>query len=152
MGYEVWVEQLDAQPVAFVRERCRPDELGGLFDRILPEVYAHVMTQPDGPAGPPFARYLSFTDEAVDVEIGVPTAGEIASAERIRTGELPGGSCAVLTHEGHYDGLGQAHAAMHEWLTSHGHEIRAGWESYVMDPGGEPDPAKWRTLVVYPLS
>jgi hypothetical protein len=38
------------------------------------------------------------------------------------------------------------------YLDEHGLERRgAPWEEYWTDPGMEPDPAKWRTKLVWPI-
>ena len=39
------------------------------------------------------------------------------------------------------------------WTTDEGLVLAEGmWESYLSDPDAEPDPATWRTLIVWPLA
>ena len=55
-------------------------------------------------------------------------------------------------HQGPYDQLPDAWAAMHQWIESEG--LRPGdapWESYITDPGEVPDPKDWKTELFWPL-
>jgi hypothetical protein len=55
-------------------------------------------------------------------------------------------------HVGPYERLGETHTRIQEYLDEHGLTQRAAaWEEYWTDPGMEPDPAKWRTKVVWPV-
>jgi hypothetical protein len=64
----------------------------------------------------------------------------------------PAGPAAVTWHVGSYQGLGNAHHALEEWASKNNRKPAGPpWESYVTDPGQEPDPQKWRTQVFLPL-
>ena len=65
---------------------------------------------------------------------------------------LPGGWVALGIHAGPYDRLPDSNAAIERWIEANGYEARGdAWEHYVTDPGQHPDPADWRTEVVWPL-
>ena len=46
--------------------------------------------------------------------------GETTSEAGVRPGTLPGGFVATTTHTGPYDNLGEAHAAIQQWIEAEG--------------------------------
>lgn len=136
-------------------------DLAALFERHLPQVFARLGELGAPPAGAPYGRYHAFGPDAVDVEIGVPTAAPVdalapldqcASGE-VGASELPGGPAAVLLHLGPYDTLPQGYERLGAWVEEQGHTAGAGpWESYVDDPGAVADATRLRTEIVWPLA
>jgi effector-binding domain-containing protein len=71
---------------------------------------------------------------------------------RVKASELPAGKAVVTCHVGPYEALPTSHARLEAWLKAQSLESRGGfWETYLTDPGIEPDPSKWRTLLVWPV-
>jgi effector-binding domain-containing protein len=67
--------------------------------------------------------------------------------------ELPGGRVVTGTHVGPYEALAQTYEQLVAWAGAEGLTLAEGmWESYLSDPGAEPDPSTWRTLIVWPLA
>jgi DNA gyrase inhibitor GyrI len=65
---------------------------------------------------------------------------------------LPGGRVASTWHVGSYHELPRTYARLEAWIDEQGYTRRgAAWEIYWTDPGIEPDPAKWRTQVLWPI-
>ena len=150
--YEHEIRELSAQPVAFIRFQSRPDELGARFGEILPMVFRYVGSTGIAPAGAPYARYLSMTDETFDIEAGIPVVSTVPPGGRIESGELPGGRVVYTLHVGPYDKLGDAHDAVNKWIAEEGLEISGPpWEYYVSDPMEAP-PAEWETEIYYPIA
>ncbi len=86
----------------------------------------------------------------MDIEIGWPVAGPFPGDGDVQTSTLPGGTVAVASHFGPYDGIGPVYEAIQTWCREHGDEIAGPpWESYFTDPHEEPDTAKWRTDVYF---
>ncbi len=106
------------------------------------------------PTGPPFTRYHSTSDiQNLELEAGFTVSAPLAGEGRVVPGLLPGGDVIATDHFGRYEDLPNAGAALDAWLGAH-RRTAAGpnWEYYWTDPGAEPDPAKWRTEVLKPLS
>lgn len=64
--------------------------------------------------------------------------------------KIGGGKALVIDYLGDYAKTAEAHLAMAEYMT--GNKLRnipPSIESYVTDPGTEPDTAKWLTKVIY---
>ena len=155
------VVELEAQPSAAVRlqQPLAELDLASAFGRYLPVVFGSLGSIGAAPAGAPYGRYRAFGPEAVDVEIGVPTAetgdlpplGSRAPGE-VGASELPAGAAAVLVHLGPYDTLPQGYERLQAWIEEHGRTPGAGpWESYVDDPGEVADAMQLRTEIVWPL-
>lgn len=66
---------------------------------------------------------------------------------------LPGGFAATTIHNGPYDKLSEAYAAVEQWMATEG-LVAAGapWESYLNDPSDHPDPRDWKTEVFWPVA
>ena len=48
---------------------------------------------------------------------------------------------------------GETYEQLIGWSKAEGVELGEGmWESYLSDPGAEPDPSTWRTQIVWPLA
>jgi AraC family transcriptional regulator len=147
------VELIDlaAQPTLTMRAEVAPEALSAKLAEILPAVYNHILAQRLQPAGAPFTRYLSMTD-VFQIEAGLPVASPAVSRDAIQASELPAGPTATTLHVGPYDKLGDAHEALWQWAEANGYTpAGGGWESYITDPGEEPDPNKWQTQVFLPL-
>ncbi len=152
MTSEFTTRQIDAQPIVSIRTKTTMDKIGKVMGPLFGEVYGYIQQSGQAPAGMPFAIYHAMDGGSLDLECGMPVAAPVAGTDRIRAGELPGGTAATVTHTGPYDDLRQSWAALTEWMKSQGLEpAGAPWEVYVTDPGAEPDSSKWRTDIFFPV-
>ncbi len=145
------VHELQEQSTAVIRQHITRDET----ERIpvwLGETYEAVARAGREPAGMPFVRVLSMDGEGMDLEVGWPVAEPFSGDGDVRASSLPGGPAAVASYFGPYDGVGPAYEAIQAWCTEQGHEVAGPpWESYFNDPQQEPDPAKLRTDIHFPI-
>lgn len=149
---EPQLRTMAAQPVASICRTTTPAELPDVLGEVLPTVWAHLEKAGVAPAGPPFSRYLRSTDEEVEVEAGMPVAEPFTGDDTVAASRLPGGRVVVATHVGPYDTLRSTYEEAERWAVAQGLTPSAGpWESYLTDPGEEPDPTKWVTEVYVPL-
>jgi len=152
MPYEITVKEPDPQPMVSVRANCMVAEIGPSLAEILPEVFSYLDKLGVKPSGPPFTRYHSYDGTNCEIESGFPVAEPQPSEGRITAGELPGGELVSTIHVGPYEDLPKAHDALDEWIKENGKKSRGPqWESYVTDPGEEPDPAKRQTVLLWPV-
>ena len=82
-------------------------------------------------------------------DFGVEVTREFAGSGEVRPVGTPGGEAAVVRHAGPYDGLAEAHRAIHEWAKEGGRALAGtSWEIY---GDWNNDPTKLKTLVMYLL-
>ena len=99
-----------------------------------------------------FVRWHALGDE-VDMEAGVMVSDPIKPDGEVKPGQLPGGPAAIAIHAGPYEGLKATYDAVEEWLDRTQRSASGGpWEIYLTDPSAEPDPTKWLTEIIYPLT
>jgi effector-binding domain-containing protein len=147
------IRPVPRQHTAVVHLHCRPEDIsttmGGGFGR----VFAAIGKAGVVPAGPVFARYFEFSDQSVDFECGVTVAMPFPGEGDVQPGELGGGVAAVGMHIGPYDTLAQTYGQLQAWIASQGRQPGSSmWEVYLTDPEEEPDAARWRTEVYWPVS
>lgn len=146
------LETIEPQAYVAVRATVSPNEMSKVLATILPEVGKHVGKVRAPVAGPPFTRYYKVTEKELEIEAGMPLRTPIAGEGKFVASELPGGKTAVTWHLGGYHELQKSHKRLEEWIKAQGLETRAApWEIYWTDPGLEPDPAKWRTQILWPV-
>lgn len=150
---EVHLIDVLEQPVAGVRQRVRMDELTGVFDTRFQEVLAALHTAGRHPAGAPYARYRGEPTDTIDVEIGFPVDGPFTVTGDVVPGTLPAVRAAEAVHVGSYDGLPATYDEMFAWISEHGlNAMDEMWEVYESGMESDPDPATWRTRIVWPVT
>lgn len=159
MEYSIKTRQITEQPV-LVSRRCAPRSgIAAAVGDVLPRVFQHAQEHGIEIVGRPFVRYLDANPEMMTFEPGMPVSPGRApdTAAREEAGlaleSLPGGTVATTIHVGSYETLPEAYAAIERWMASEGKAAAgAPWESYLTDPSTVPDPAEWRTEVVWPVA
>jgi AraC family transcriptional regulator len=155
LAREITRAQLTEQPTAVVRETVPLNALRAFFDRAFGAVMGVVQEQHAQLAGPPFALYRGMPTDVVDVEAGFPLAAPVRGGgdATVIAGVLPAGPAYEALHAGPYGSLPQTYAAILARMRQDGvSPAEEMWEYYLNDPGAEPDPAKWQTLVVWPVA
>ena len=152
---EITVSDRQEQHTAVIHETVPMADLRDFFDRAYRSVMSAVQQQNVQLAGPPFALYRGTPTDVVDVEAGFPLAGHYPGGGygAVVAGTLPGGRALEATHVGPYDTLPQTYGAVMAKMQADGLTPgEAMWEYYLTDPAAEPDPATWKTLVVWPVA
>lgn len=147
------VETIEPQGAAAVHAEVPMADLRDAFDRGFPAVMGAAQAQGVGVAGAPFGFYPRMPGETVEVFVGFPVAGAIERDGDVVPFELPGGRAVVGVHVGPYEDLERTYGELKQWTEAEGLELAEGmWECYLSDPSAEPDPATWRTEIVWPLA
>ncbi len=156
MSYSISKKEIPAQPVLVVRRRIKPADVAKTLADVLGQTFQHAQQSGLALAGQPFTRHLEWGPGMWTIEAGMPVkahAGLAPAENDIRADTLPAGLVATTTHTGSYDKLGEAHAALQQWIESEGLSVRAApWEVYVTDPADFPDPNDWKTDIFWPIA
>ncbi len=149
------VEEVMLQPrtLVGVHELVPIHDLMAYFDRAFRTSFAAIAGHGLAPAGPPIALYSGMPTDTIDVTAGFPISEHLSSLSGAVEVMLPGGPAVAAVHVGPYEALPAAHTELNGWMASH--DLTPGldrWEEYVHGPDTEPNPSKWRTRIVCPLS
>ena len=140
------VVQVEARPAAAIHLHIPAKDMGKYMDPAINEVLQVIEAQGLRPAGPLFSFHLQRPGEEFNFEIGFPVEGPIKEEGRVRMIERPAARVVRAIHTGPYDGLQRSWQEFQEWVKNERLPvIEMFWESYLTDPGKEPDPKKWRT-------
>ncbi len=152
MPYEIQVRRLVRTPVITIRVEAPAQAIGPTMAEAFGALFAYAESRGVHPIGV-FGRYHSTSGENVVMDAGVPLPQPLPGEGRIEAGELPEGDAAVTLHVGPYDAIEPAYDAIRAWIEAHGRRASGvPWESYLTDPETVPDPAEWRTEVVWPIA
>jgi len=147
------IVEVPPQQCAVIRSRATMAEVPELFTRGVPAIAAAVAAQHVTAIGPPFGVYPTSPEGIFEVVVGLPISVAITPAGDVEPWPRPGGRVAVALHIGPFDSVGPTYAAMAGWLQSrHQRPGPIVWEEYLSDPATEPDPAGWRTRIIWPLA
>jgi effector-binding domain-containing protein len=146
MEYQIRVEQVGPLTTAVVRRRARLGEPSTVVPQACGEVWEFIRASRLPHPGRNLALYL---DGEVNLECGVEIAQPFVGNDRVVCSSTPAGMVATTVHMGPYERLHEAHAAIREWCTTHGHSVAVpNWEVY---GHWNDDPSKLRTDVFYLL-
>jgi effector-binding domain-containing protein len=149
----VELHDVAAHDTAVIRVSTTVDGLKTEIGDALHEIELLTRRAGVGVSGPPFVRYLDWTDRHLVAEIGMPVARPMPAAGRVEPSELPGGRVASVIHLGPYETIATTYQLMTARLEELG--LRATgpmWEIYWTDPDRFVQPETWRTEVVYPVA
>lgn len=144
--------ELQPQEAVAVRGVVTRDELPAFLERAFGTVAAAVHAAGAEIAGPPFGYYPELPTDVVRVEAGFVVSDHVEAVGNAHPLLLPGGRAVRAMHIGPYDTLERTYGELRRWMSERGlSPADAMWECYLSDPVTEPDPADWRTLVVWPV-
>ncbi len=152
-GFTIQTVDLPARTYIGYRSKVGFNDMGAYFQKNMPAIFKAALGAGAVQAGAPSGLYFEWNMETniADMAVAIP----VASAVEIKGGsvaEIPAGKAAVIDYYGAYEGSGEAHFAMDDYLKEFG--LTAGGpviEEYITDPMTEPDTAKWLTKIIYPL-
>lgn len=152
MNHDIQRTTLQPQPILYCPAQVEMTEIATALGELLPKVFGYATQSGATMVGPPFVRYLNQA-ETLDIQAGLPVAPGAAATDDILLGELPGGAALTTIHTGPYDGLPAAYAALHAWMADNAVQPGgAPWEVYLTDPAQVPNPAEWKTQILWPIS
>lgn len=149
MPLTVEVQVVPPRRLAAVRRDVAPGAVGAAWRPALDQVWTFLRGRPGLWSGGHNVFVYRRSGDVVRCEFGVEVTAGFEPDGEVRATETPAGLAAVAVHHGSYDGLGDAHRAVEEWLAANRREAAGvSWEIYG-DP--TPDPAHTQTTVVYLL-
>lgn len=127
-------------------------EIGAFYAKNLPMVIPAVEKAGGKQAGAPCGLYYKWDTEKSMTEMiaGVAVTGNVKAPAGMEVVDLPAVKSLTINYMGGYNGIGNAHMAMDEYIQANKLEqLTPVIEEYITDPGAEPDSTKWLTKIVY---
>lgn len=151
--YEVTVKEMPARYVASVRSILESYNYEGRLWHILMSETKDQNMQPGDPCLS-FGIYhdREYKERDVDVEIQMTVSGRYHDTEHVRFKEEPACLVASATHNGSYEEVGRATAAVAAWIDANGYE-NAGtmFSIYHVSPHETQNPDELVTEVCFPV-
>ena len=145
--------ELEPRTLLGVHETVKMADLTEYFGRAFGASAAELARQGLAPAGPPLAVYHGMPTDTVDVTAGFPVAGPVHATADVVVTDLPDGAAISSVYTGPYDGMTRTYDEIAAWLQANNLTTRADmWEEYLSGPDSDPDPATWKTRIVFPLA
>jgi effector-binding domain-containing protein len=147
------VVELEPQEAIAVRGDVTIADLPTFFEEAFAAAAAAAEASGVEIVGPPFGFYPEMPTDTVVVEAGFPVSAAVETAGDAHRLVLPGGRAVRAVHVGPYETMETTYAELRSWMAEHGHVPAASvWESYLSDPRAEPEPATWRTGIIWPIA
>ncbi len=153
MPYECVLRQLGPQLTMSVRREVPAHGAAAAVGEAFEQVGRYLKEVGGRPVGDTFARFRRIDGEVVDVEVGFTVLESLPAAGPVKASELPAGEAITTIHQGPYERLPEAVAALEEWLRTHGRTAGGPfWEVYLNGPPDVTEPEAFETEVVMPLA
>jgi AraC family transcriptional regulator len=151
MNYDITRQPIPESTFLYKKARCSHADIAKTLARLLGGGFSHAIKSGVEMRSPPTTLYLEWGPGMVTMHAGLMVAAA-TPADDIFVETLPACEAAVTIHTGAYDGLGDAHAALEQFLAANDLD-KAGppREVYLTDPGEVPDPKQWKTQIVWPV-
>ncbi len=153
MNYDITKQKISSVHFLCQSARCSHEQVAQTLGKLLPAAFELAMRKGLDMVGPPVAEYVEWGPGMVTLRAGVPVKEGSEGEGELKVVVLPASEAAVTVHTGPYDGLGDAHAAIEQYLDAEGlTKSGAPREVYLTDPGEVPDPKDWKTQVLWPVA
>ena len=152
MSYDITRQPIEPCTFLYKEARCSHADIARTLGGLFGPVFQYAVSNGLELRSPPTTLYVEWGPGMVTIHAGMMVAAAASPPAGMHVASLPACDAAVTLHTGPYDGLGKAHAAMEQFLAKHDLQ-KAGpaREIYVTDPGEVPDPAQWKTQLVWPV-
>jgi AraC family transcriptional regulator len=154
MNYDITRQNIEDSIFLYKTARCSHADVAKALGGIFGGVFQYAVTNGLELRSPPTTLYAEWGPGMVTIHAGLMIGSAPASVpDGMHVETLPACEAAIAIHTGPYDGLGDAHAAMDQFLAEHGlRKSGAAREVYLTDPGEVPDPKQWKTQIVWPIA
>ena len=152
MSYDITKQPIEETTFLYKQARCAHTEISDTLGQLLPAAFAYATKAGIAMMGPPMTLYVEWGPGMTTIRGGMPVAPGTTAGEDLQVEVLAAGLAVATVHSGPYDSLGQAHAALEQYIDAEG--LRSAGsirEIYLTDPGEVPDPADWKTRVLWPV-
>ena len=138
--YDVVLKKVEPQTVVVIRDVISTyGDQGSLWKELSVYLEQHGAKA----IGPSLTIYYDteYRERDVDVEVATPVSAPLPGNERVKVRELPGTELmACVIHQGSYDTLDQAYAALLTWIEANGYRVTGpDREVYLRCPGNDYD-------------
>lgn len=153
-GYTIEITEMPARKFLAHRENVSFENMKGFYTDHFGRLMSSVVRSGTDLDGSPCGLFYTWDEEngMTDMAAAIGIKGDVEPPNQAQVIEIPSGKAAVVNYFGAYEGSGDAHMAIDDFLNDFGHEVDAPViEEYVTDPMAEADTSKWLTKVIYPL-
>ncbi len=152
VSYDITRQAIGESVFLYKKGRCAHGDIGKMLGQLLPAVFQYAVKNGVVFRSPPTAIYQEWGPGMVTFHAGLSVAAA-TPIDDFHVDMLPACEAAVTIHTGSYDGLGDAHAAVEQFIAARGwRKAAAPREIYLTDPGEVPDPKDWKTQIVWPVA
>lgn len=145
-------EYRDEQYYVAIKNQVRQIDIPVLLPPLISELFNWLKAKRLEPSGAPFFKYSEMEGDKMKVEVGVLIDKKVTGNQRIHSGIFPAGKYLEVTYTGPYSNLPEVHAKLAEWKENHHLKIKNSvTEFYPTDPAVEPNPEKWKTIIISQL-
>jgi effector-binding domain-containing protein len=149
MDYEVELLEVQAHPLAAVKQATDSAALGRTIIRLLDQVYAF-LRDARAPVKQAGHNIVLYFDGGSTIEAGVEVSGAFENEGTVKATTTPSGRAAHTVHFGPYSGLPTAHKAARAWCAANRYALEEPcWEVY---GDWDADETRLRTDVYYLLA
>lgn len=153
MTYDIIIKKIDPIRVATLRDKIPSYSAQG---HLWEELGTHIEKHGAKIVPPCMIIYHEpgYTEETVDAEVIEPIEGNLPETDRIQVKMLEGAEeMACVIHQGPYENLNQAYAAIMTWIEQNGYKIAGlSRELYLKGEWLTPDPNAFITEIQFPVS
>lgn len=165
MRVQPTIAKREAQRYAGIRRELRREEVGEVAPDCLGMVFEFLQKHRIQVIGASLIRYIlvDYNTGGIEVDVGVPVGAPLPADPHVHLAEIPSGTFATVIHQGPYDALVDATAALMEWAKQN----KVNWmmaeqnrwtrwdgrvEHYLVGPAHEPNPGNWQTEIAILMS
>lgn len=145
------VKDIAAQKALTIKVSVPSNTIGQKMGELYGKLFGHLGESGLQPAGAPFAVYYSYDPNGnTEFEVGVPVSSTVQGSTEMIYKEYPAMKVISSLFVGPYDKMAPVYEALKKYATDNKLETQpATWEVYLTDPGSEPDPSKYKTIVYF---
>ena len=150
---KVETKQIDAQKALVIKTTVPTSDIGKTMGELFGKLYGYLGANSIQPAGTAFAVYYEYDPKGNTVfEVGIPIASEAKGNADVTYKEFPAMKTISTLYVGPYEKVGPTYEYLMKYIKDNGLQSSgASWEVYLTNPGQEPDPNKYQTIIYFPI-